>query len=83
MLYLLTYLAGALVGVAYGHPLDAAVFESTSAAANVGLSIGVLSPDNPWLLKAVYTLQMWLGRLEFLAAFALVGYVVALVRGRL
>lgn len=83
VLYLLTYLAGALVGVAYGHPLDAAVFESTSAAANVGLSIGVLSPDNPWLLKAVYTAQMWLGRLEFLAAFALVGYVVALVRGRL
>jgi trk system potassium uptake protein TrkH len=83
VLFLLTYLGGALVGVAYGHSFEAALFESTSAAANVGLSIGVLGPSNPVLLKLVYTTQMWLGRLEFLAAFALVGYGVAVVRGRL
>jgi trk system potassium uptake protein len=29
-----------------------------------------------------YILQMWLGRLEFVAAFALVGYVVSMFRGR-
>jgi trk system potassium uptake protein len=36
----------------------------------------------PVVLQVTYILQMWLGRLEFLAAFALVGYVVSLVRGR-
>ncbi len=34
-------------------------------------------------MKLVYTVQMWLGRLEFMAAFALIGYGVALVRGRI
>lgn len=82
-LFLLLYLGGALVGVFYGVPFERAMFESTSAAANVGLSNGVLSPDNPAPLKVVYLLQMYLGRLEFMAAFALVGYAIAIVRGRL
>jgi len=33
-------------------------------------------------LTAVYILQMWLGRLEFVAVFALLGYLVSLARGR-
>lgn len=83
VLFLLMYLGGALVGVFYGIPIDQALFESTSAGANVGLSAGVLAPTNPIPLKAVYVAQMYLGRLEFLAAFALVGYVIAMVRGKL
>ena len=83
VMFLLLYLGGALVGVFYGYRFEHALFESTSAGANVGLSIGLLAPDNPLPLKLVYTLQMYLGRLEFMAAFALVGYGVAMVRGRL
>lgn len=82
VLYLLMYLVGAAVGLFYGYDLTTALFESTSAAANVGLSSGLLAPDNPLPLKAVYLVQMWLGRLEFLAAFALVGWVWALVRSK-
>jgi trk system potassium uptake protein len=83
LLYVLTYLAGALVGLAYGQwDITETLFESVSATANVGLSVGITSPDMPALLQVTYVLQMWLGRLEFLAAFALVGYAVALVRGR-
>jgi Trk-type K+ transport system membrane component len=33
-------------------------------------------------LKIVFTLQMWIGRLEFMAVFALIGYGVSMVRGR-
>ncbi|MBW3658922.1 MAG: TrkH family potassium uptake protein [Actinobacteria bacterium] len=83
VLYLLLYLGGALVAVYYGYSFDKAMFESTSAGANVGLSIGVLSPDNPLPLKWTFILQMYLGRLEFMAAFALIGYGVAMVRGKL
>jgi trk system potassium uptake protein len=82
-LYVLTYLGGAVVALAYGRwDITATLFESVSAAANVGLSVGIVDPGMPTVLQVTYILQMWLGRLEFLAAFALVGYVVSLVRGR-
>jgi trk system potassium uptake protein len=83
LLYVLTYLAGALVGLTYGRwDVTETLFESVSATANVGLSVGITGPDMPVVLQVTYALQMWLGRLEFLAAFALVGYAVSLVRGR-
>jgi trk system potassium uptake protein len=78
-----TYLAGAAVALAYGRwEFTEAMFESVSAAANVGLSVGIVGPDMPTLLQVTYILQMWLGRLEFVAAFALIGYLILLVRGR-
>jgi trk system potassium uptake protein len=83
LLYVVTYLAGAAVALAYGRwEFTEAMFESVSAAANVGLSVGIVGPDMPTLLQVTYILQMWLGRLEFVAAFALIGYLVLLVRGR-
>jgi Trk-type K+ transport system membrane component len=33
-------------------------------------------------LKIVYIIEMWVGRLEFMGAIALFGFVAALVRGR-
>jgi trk system potassium uptake protein len=83
LLYILTYLAGAAVALAYGsYEFTEALFESVSAAANVGLSVGIVSPDMPVGLQLTYIVQMWLGRLEFVAVFALIGYLIALVRGR-
>ncbi len=81
LLYLGLYLFGTAVAIAYGHPLQAALFESISAAANVGLSVGVTSPDMPALLQLALTLQMWIGRLEFVAVFAMVGFMVSMVAG--
>ena len=82
LLYVALYLTGAVVGLAYGYPLQDALFESVSASANVGLSVGITSPSMPVGLEVAYILQMWLGRLEFVAVFALFGFVVAAVRGR-
>lgn len=64
-----------------GHD-DHALFESVSAGASVGLSVGVTAPSMPALLKLTYILQMWAGRLEFVAVFALAGFAYAWVRGR-
>jgi hypothetical protein len=36
----------------------------------------------PMLLKLTYMQQMWAGRLEFVAGFALLGFVYSWVRGR-
>lgn len=80
--YLLTYMAGAIVGVYFDYPFMEALFESVSAAANVGLTTGITSPLMPDALKVAYILQMWVGRLEFLSVMALIGFVVAIARGR-
>jgi trk system potassium uptake protein len=83
LLYVATYLAGAGVGLLYGRwEITATLFESVSAAANVGLSVGIVDPGMPSGLQLTYLLQMWLGRLEFTAAFALIGYAGALARWR-
>jgi trk system potassium uptake protein len=81
MLYVVTYLLGAGIGLLYGEwDVTRTLFESVSAAANVGLSVGIVDPGMPTGLQITYLLQMWLGRLEFMAAFALLGYLLSIVR---
>jgi trk system potassium uptake protein len=83
LLFIVTYLIGAVVGLSYGgYDITQTLFESVSATSNIGLSIGVTDPGMPRGLMAVYLVQMWLGRLEFVAVFALVGYLISLNRGR-
>jgi len=82
LLYVALYLLGAGVGMAYGIPLELALFESVSASATIGLSVGVTDPSMPVMLQIVYMLQMWAGRLEFLALFSLLGFLYSWVRGK-
>lgn len=81
LLFVALYLFGALVGLMYGLPLQDALFESVSAAGTVGLSVGITAPGMPVGLELTYILLMWAGRLEFIALFALAGFVVAAVAG--
>ena len=80
--YLALYLLGTLVTMLYGYPLSEAAFESVSAAANVGLSCGITKPSMPAVIKITYIIQMWAGRLEFIAIFALGGMIVAALKGK-
>ena len=80
--YFILYWLGALVGMYFGHPFINALFESTSAAANVGLSCGITSAGMPAALKITYIIQMWAGRLEFMSIFTLIGFMVAAIRGK-
>jgi trk system potassium uptake protein TrkH len=80
--YIMTYAVGAIVGVFYGYEPVQALFDSVSAGSNTGLSCGVTSPAMPVLMKIVYIIEMWAGRLEFMSLFALGGYIIALLRGR-
>jgi trk system potassium uptake protein TrkH len=82
LLWLVLYLGGGLLGLFYGYDLQLALFESTSAASSGGLSVGVVRPALEWPLKVTYIAQMVIGRLEFIAIFAFVGYLVSIVRGR-
>jgi len=80
--YIALYGFGAVVGACFGYPFLDSLFESTSAAANVGLSCGITAITMPALLKITYIFQMWAGRLEFVAVFTLVGFFVAAVKGK-
>jgi trk system potassium uptake protein TrkH len=80
--YIILYVLGALVGMFYGHPFLNALFESTSAAANVGLSCGITNIAMPAGLKVTYIIQMWAGRLEFMSVFTILGFLIATIKGK-
>ncbi len=80
--YIFIYLFGALVGVYFKYPFLEALFESTSAAANVPTFVGITQHSMPDILKIIYIFQMWAGRLEFLSVFTLFGFFWAFIRGR-
>jgi trk system potassium uptake protein len=83
LLFVVTYLIGAMVGLLYGeYDITQTLFEAVSVGSNIGISIGVVAPEMPSGLMAVYIVMMWLGRLEYVAVFALLGYLFALSRGR-
>jgi trk system potassium uptake protein len=81
LLFVISFFVGALVGLAYGErDITQTLFESVSVGANIGISIGVVGPEMPRGLQTVYLLQMWLGRLEFVAVLVLFGYLVSLAK---
>jgi trk system potassium uptake protein TrkH len=80
--YIILYGVGALAGMFYGYPFLESLFESTSAAANVGLSCGITAVTMPVMLKVIYILQMWAGRLEFMSVFTILGFIFASVKGK-
>jgi trk system potassium uptake protein TrkH len=80
--YVVLYLVVTVAGVLSGYPVVEAAFEGVSAASNTGLSCGVTLPSMPAALKVLYIIAMWLGRLEFMSVFALVGYGISMVRGK-
>ncbi len=54
------------------------VFELVSAASNVGLSLGYVTPASPITVKWVFIFVMWIGRLEIIPVFIL---LMGIVRG--
>lgn len=80
--YISTFFIGALVGMLCGYPFIEALFESISANGNVGLSCGVTDVSMPAILKFTYIFEMWAGRLEFMSVFVLLGFILALVKGK-
>ena len=80
--YITLYALGTLVGVGCGYPVLNSLFESTSAAANVGFSCGITDTSMPTILKVTYIIQMWAGKLEFMSVFALFGFIVAFFKGK-
>lgn len=74
--YIVTFTIGTALGTYYGYTVGDSAFEAASITGNVGLSIGVTSMSMPSVMKVYYIIAMYLGRLEFLSVFALIGYLI-------
>lgn len=77
VLYLVTYLVGAFVGIAHGYDASQAIFESIAMASNGGITSGIVAPGMPLSLELFYIFEMWAGRLEFITLLALIVQIVA------
>lgn len=79
--YLFAYGLTTFMGVLAGYPLLNSMFDAVSAGSGTGLSSGLVSPHMPFLLKVVYILEMWAGRLEFISIFALISFIISMKKG--
>ncbi len=79
ILYVVTYVIGALVGIAHGYDATRAIFESVAMTSNGGIITGLATPGMPMTLEIFYIFQMWVGRLEFVTLLALIVEIVASV----
>lgn len=82
ILFTAMYIIGALVGIAYGYDATQALSESVAMASNSGITAGITSAGMYPLLKAVYIIEMWMGRLEFVALISLAVRIFVSVKPR-
>ena len=71
-LYTITYIVGALMGIAAGYDATKSIFESVAMASNAGITSGIIVPGMSAPLELFYIFEMWAGRLEFVTLFALI-----------
>ncbi len=70
-LYVIVLVVSVLLFVSYGYPLSDSLFESSSALATTGLSVGLSSSSLNPILKLVLIIDMWFGRVEIAPFFLL------------
>ena len=75
-IFVATILALHLAPTSFG--VHQVVFELVSAASNVGLGLGYITPASPITVKWLFIFVMWIGRLEIIPVFIL---VMGIVRG--
>lgn len=64
IIYLIVYGLSVMGVLFYYNNLSQACFEVASALGNVGLSSGILTPNSPILVKLIFIIDFWIGRLE-------------------
>ena len=70
-LYFFFILISWLVLMQYGYSGIDSFFEVASAQGNVGLSLGIISPNMPDIAEILLIFNMWIGRLEIIPVLVL------------
>lgn len=62
--YFLIYVISVIIVLIYYPDISRVIFEVASALSNVGLSTSIITPDSPAVVKIVFIIDFWIGRLE-------------------
>lgn len=74
--YIIVYLVSVVIVLIYYNDISRVIFEVASALSNVGLSSGILTPNSPALVKIVFIIDFWMGRLEIWPVLLLVAITI-------
>jgi trk system potassium uptake protein len=80
--YILFIIFGVLVLTAYNYPLSTSIFEVVSTQGNIGIPTGLVEHSMPLFAKIVLIINMWVGRLEIIPIFGLIGMLFQKIGGR-
>ncbi len=79
ILYIIFAALGSMAFIAAGNDALLSVFQSIAFLCNMGVDVGLVYPSMSLPLKIIAMLQMWAGRLEFIALFAaFAGLIISL-----
>jgi trk system potassium uptake protein TrkH len=62
--YFVVYITSVIIVLIYYPDISRVIFEVASALSNVGLSSGIVTADSPAVVKIVFIINFWMGRLE-------------------
>ena len=74
--YILVYIVSVIIVLIYYPDISRVIFEVASALSNVGLSSGIMTPDSPALVKIVFIIDFWMGRLEIWPVLLLIAITI-------
>jgi trk system potassium uptake protein TrkH len=74
--YLVIYIISIVIVLIYYNDISRVIFEVASALSNVGLSSGIITPDSPVLVKLVFIIDFWVGRLEIWPVLLLIAIAI-------
>ena len=74
--YFVIYIVSVIIVLIYYHDISRVIFEVASALSNVGLSSGIITPDSPALVKIVFIIDFWMGRLEIWPVLLLIAITI-------
>jgi trk system potassium uptake protein TrkH len=74
--YLLVYIVSVVIVLIYYPDISRVIFEVASALSNVGLSSGIMTPNSPALVKIVFIIDFWMGRLEIWPVMLLIAITI-------
>jgi trk system potassium uptake protein TrkH len=74
--YLVVYIVSVIIVLIYYPDISRVIFEVASALSNVGLSSGIMTPTSPALVKIVFIIDFWMGRLEIWPVLLLIAITI-------
>lgn len=62
--YFVIYITSVIITLIYYNDISRVIFEVASALSNVGLGSGIITASSPAVVKIVFIIDFWMGRLE-------------------